>query len=72
MYKTLGEYNWSGELLNQHLVSNGTELNSETLKPNIEIFESTEDTKSISESAAEFHLTLESLKSVNDCFLLPK
>ncbi|CAH1111102.1 unnamed protein product [Psylliodes chrysocephalus] len=64
MYKTLGEYNWSGELLNQHLVSNGTELNSETLKPNIEIFESTEDTKSISESAAEFHLTLESLKSV--------
>ncbi|CAG9839530.1 unnamed protein product [Diabrotica balteata] len=64
MYKTLGEYQWTGELLKYQPSDNDTMVATEKSLPNMEIFGSSEDSKSISDTAAEFHLTLESLKSV--------
>ncbi|XP_072396215.1 transmembrane protein 161B [Diabrotica undecimpunctata] len=64
MYKTLGEYQWTGELLKYQPSDNETMVAAEKSLPNMEIFGSSEDSKSISDTAAEFHLTLESLKSV--------
>ncbi|CAH1169334.1 unnamed protein product [Phyllotreta striolata] len=59
IYKTLGEYNWIGEFHKQNVVTNYTKLN-DTLKATVQADES----KSILDSAADFHLTLDSLKSV--------
>jgi hypothetical protein len=60
MYKTLGEYSWGG-LFKEPPDPNECPLTPPNDKNTIDPFSSSE---SIAQSAAEFHLALENLKSV--------
>ncbi|XP_056639805.1 transmembrane protein 161B [Diorhabda sublineata] len=61
MYKTLGEYQWTGHYLKYQTSPNDTLPSNSTPAG---YFQTEENGKSILESAAEFHLTIESLKEV--------
>lgn len=68
MFKTLGEYNWCSFLQD---VPNPEEcsINEENTKPAVEFLkDATEETRTVSQTAAEFHTTLENLKMVMELY----
>ncbi|KAJ8973581.1 hypothetical protein NQ317_001607 [Molorchus minor] len=63
MYKTLGEYSWTG-FMKEPPNPEECPINSENISSDIDPFKSSDDTATVYKSAAEFHVTLESLKTI--------
>lgn len=63
MYKTLGGYYWTGSFKDVNV--DECPMNDESRQPSIELFKDTDNSETITKTAAEFHLTLENLKMVS-------
>ncbi|KAG5872470.1 hypothetical protein JTB14_010608 [Gonioctena quinquepunctata] len=64
MYKTLGEFSWSSSFSTNTTNADECPLDAPDNQPQFTPFGDPEDTKAISQAAAEFHFTLESLKMI--------
>nr|XP_023013091.1 transmembrane protein 161B [Leptinotarsa decemlineata] len=64
MYKTLGEFSWGDFVFANTVNDDECPLSAGDTRPILEPFADSEETQTITQTAAEFHFTIESLKMI--------